>query len=67
MKRTWQDIAEIALDLAERYPEIDPLTVSLPDVRRLVTTLPSFGDDPGVATPAVLEAIQAAWYEAREN
>ena len=63
MKRTWQDINEIALDLVERYPQVDPLTVKLPGLKEMVTSLPTFGDDPSAVTDAILEAIQAAWYD----
>ena len=63
MKRTWQDIDEIALDLVERYPQVDPLTVKLADLRTMVTSLPSFRDDPDAATDVILESIQAAWYD----
>ncbi len=66
-KLTWQDVDEIALDLVERYPYQDPLTVKLPDLKKLVTGLPSFGDDPDAATEKTLEAIQAAWYDEFED
>ncbi len=67
MKRTWQDIDEIALDLVERYPQVDPLTVKLPELRTMVASLPSFGDDPDAATDMTLESIQAAWYDEFED
>lgn len=63
MKLTWQDIEEIAVQLRSRHPEKDPLVVSLPEIRLLVTELPSFGDDPRAADDSTLEAIQAAWYD----
>ena len=67
MKRTWQDIAELARDLAERHPNLDPLTVTPAELKRLVAALPSFGDDASAATPGLLDALLAAWYDAREN
>ena len=67
MKLTWRDVDEIALDLAEHCPNIDPLGVSLADLKRLVIELPRFGDDPNNSTAAVLEAIQAAWYDEFED
>ncbi len=66
MKRTWQDIDEIALDLVERYPQVDPLTVKLPELRRMIVDLPNFSDKPDAATDATLESVQAAWYEEYE-
>jgi FeS assembly protein IscX len=67
MNRTWQDIEEIAADLAGAYPEVDPLSVPLAELKRMVTALPEFGDDPDVVTEAILEEIQAAWYDAFEG
>jgi FeS assembly protein IscX len=67
MKRTWRDIDEIALDLVERHPNVDPLSVKLTELKKLVMDLPSFGDEPGAATEKTLEAIQAAWYDEFED
>ena len=67
VKRTWQDIDEIALDLVERYPQVDPLTLKFPQLRAMVTSLPTFADDPGAATDEILEAIQATWYDKFED
>jgi FeS assembly protein IscX len=63
VKWTWQDIAELARDLARQHPDRDPLSVPAPELKRLVTSLPTFGDEPEAATSDILEAIQAAWYE----
>lgn len=67
MKWTWRDVDDIALDLVERHPTVDPLTVKFPELRKLVTELPNFGDDPGAATDKILESIQAAWYDEYED
>jgi len=67
MKWTWRDVDDIALDLVERYPHIDPLNVSMDEIRRMVVELPTFGDNPAVATDAILDAIQAAWYDEFED
>ena len=67
MKRTWRDIDDIALDLVERHPNVDPLSVKLPELKKLVTDLPTFGDEPGAGTEKILEAIQAAWYDEYED
>jgi FeS assembly protein IscX len=63
MTRTWRDIDGIAADLAERHPLLDPLSLGLPELRRMVVALPAFRDDPDAADGSVLEAIQAAWYD----
>ena len=43
---TWQDTEDIAIALAERYPDTDPLTVRFTDLHRWVIELPGFADDP---------------------
>jgi FeS assembly protein IscX len=60
---TWQDIAELAHELAHQYSDMDPLSVLPAELKRMVASLPTFGDDPEAATTDILEAIQAAWYE----
>jgi FeS assembly protein IscX len=67
MKRTWQDVEEIALDLVELHPQTDPLTLSFAQIRELVVALPGFADDPRAAADRVLEAIQMAWYDEYED
>ncbi|HWB96646.1 MAG TPA: Fe-S cluster assembly protein IscX [Bryobacteraceae bacterium] len=59
----WTDAEDIALSLLGKYPAIDPLTVRFTDLRRWVTALPDFEDDPQNVSESKLEAIQMAWYE----
>ncbi len=59
----WTDSEEVALALAERFPDVDPLTVRFTDLRQRVLGLPQFDDDPARSNEAKLEAIQMAWYE----
>jgi len=64
----WSDIEEIGILLAEKFPEIDPLTVRFTDLHRYVTELPGFVDDPKKSNESKLEAVQMAWYdEFKEN
>lgn len=63
MKLTWDDAEDIAIELADRFPDLDPLTVRFTDLHRWVTELPDFGDDPKASTEGKLEAIQMAWLE----
>jgi FeS assembly protein IscX len=60
---TWSDAEEIGIQLQEKYPEIDPLTVRFTDLHRYVIELPTFSDDPQKSNESKLEAIQMAWYE----
>jgi FeS assembly protein IscX len=65
--RTWRDVEDLARDLLERYPDTDPLTVSLETLRDMIVSLPLFDDKPDAATDETLEEIQAAWYEVSEG
>lgn len=64
---TWHDVDDIALDLVEKYPYLDPLTVKLPELKKMVTELATFGDNPEAANDKILEAIQSAWYDEYED
>ncbi|MGA1045967.1 MAG: Fe-S cluster assembly protein IscX [Phycisphaerales bacterium] len=60
----WLDVERLGEELAERHPEIDPLTVSFPKLKALVMALPGFLEQPGhPVNERILEAIQQAWIE----
>ena len=59
----WQDAEDIGIALAEKYPDVDPLTIRFTDLRDRVLALDGFADDPKSSNEAKLEAIQMAWYE----
>ncbi len=63
MKLKWVDVLEIAIQLSEVHEDIDPRYINFVNLRRLVTELPEFDDDPERTGEKVLEAIQAAWIE----
>jgi FeS assembly protein IscX len=60
---TWSDSEEIAIQLQEKYPDLDPLTVRFTDLHKYVTELDGFADDAAKSNESKLEAIQMAWYE----
>lgn len=60
---TWNDAEEIGIQLQEKFPDIDPLTVRFTDLHKKVTELEDFKDDPAKSNEPKLEAIQMAWYE----
>jgi len=62
-KITWDDAEDIGIELSEKFPDTDPLTVRFTDLHRMVTELADFGDDPGASNEGKLEAIQMAWLE----
>ena len=59
----WTDAEEIGIQLQEKFPELDPLTVRFTDLHRYVTELEGFADDPLKSNESRLEAIQMAWHE----
>ena len=59
----WIDTREIAIALAEKYPDVDPERVNFVDLRSWVLGLEGFDDDPKRSGEKVLEAIQATWIE----
>jgi FeS assembly protein IscX len=63
----WTDSEAIAIVLAEKYPDVDPLTVRFTDLREWIVQLPGFDDDPKSSSEGRLEAIQMAWYEERQS
>ncbi|MEE8387987.1 MAG: Fe-S cluster assembly protein IscX [Acidiferrobacterales bacterium] len=59
----WSDSREIAIELAETFPEADPLSVRFTDLREWVMALEDFEDDPDKSGEKILEAIQMAWLD----
>ncbi len=59
----WDDAEDLAVALADKFPDQNPLEVRFTDLHRWISELPAFVDDPAVSTEGKLEAIQMAWYE----
>ena len=66
MKLKWTDVLEIAIQLAESKPDVDPMSVNFVDLRKWVMELPDFDDIPEHCGEKILEAIQAHWIEERD-
>ena len=62
----WTDSLDVAIELDEKYPDVDPTTVRFTDLREWVVGLDDFEDDPEHSGEKILEAIQMAWIEERE-
>lgn len=63
MKLRWEDVEDIAEQLLESHPDIDPLSIRFTDLRSWVAELADFADDPKASSEGKLEAIQMAWLE----
>ena len=59
----WTEVLEIAIQLADAHPDVDPLTVRFTDLHNMVVDLPEFDDDHSRGGEKVLEAIQQAWID----
>jgi len=59
----WEDSEEIGIQLQEKFPDLDPLTVRFTDLLKHVLDIEGFVGDPAKSNESKLEAIQMAWYE----
>jgi FeS assembly protein IscX len=59
----WDDAEDIGIELYEKFPDTDPLTVRFTDLRNHVLELAGFEGDAANSNEGKLEAIQMAWYE----
>ncbi|MDH3526034.1 MAG: Fe-S cluster assembly protein IscX [Gammaproteobacteria bacterium] len=61
----WTDSLDIAIELDEAHPDVDPMQVNFVDLRSWVLALDDFEDAPEHSGERILEAIQMAWIEER--
>lgn len=59
----WSDAEDIGIELYEKFPETDPLTIRFTELHKLVVELKKFSDEVLASSEPKLEAIQMAWYE----
>jgi|TARA_X000001036_G_scaffold430904_1_gene464320 FeS assembly protein IscX len=62
----WIDVNDIAIELAEKHPDIDPTYILFTDLKKLVTDLEGFEDSHEKSNEKILEAIQMLWIEELE-
>ena len=62
----WTDTLEIAIQLSDAHPEVDPKTIRFTDLHQWVMALPEFDDDASRSGEKILEAIQMAWIDEME-
>lgn len=66
MKLNWIDTLDIAIELDETYPDVDPQYVRFTDLHQWVCELENFDDQPDKSNEKILEAIQMAWIEEKD-
>ena len=59
----WTDTLEIAIQLADANPDVDPTQVRFTALMAMVMALPEFDDVPERCGERILEAIQQAWID----
>ncbi len=62
----WTDTLDIAIELADNNPDIDPLTIAFPQLMEMVMAIDGFEEEAEHCGERILEAIQMAWIEERE-
>jgi FeS assembly protein IscX len=63
----WTDTEEIGFRLHEAHPDVDPLAVRFTDLRDKVMALQGFVGTADHCGEKILEAIQMAWLEERQD
>ncbi len=66
MSLKWTDSLEIAIQLDEAHPDVDPQYVRFTDLHQWVCELEEFDDDPENSNEKILEAIQMNWIEEKD-
>lgn len=66
MSLKWTDVLDIAIELDEAHPEVDPQYVRFTDLHDWVCELENFSDDPQHSNERILEAIQMAWIDEKD-
>ena len=61
----WTDVNDIAVELFEKFPDLDPTYILFTDLREMIMNLENFEDDPDRSNEKILEAIQMLWLEER--
>ncbi|MCD8339229.1 MAG: Fe-S cluster assembly protein IscX [Burkholderiales bacterium] len=66
MKMKWNEIQKIAEALYDKYPDINPISLSFEKMHQMICELEDFDDDPEKSNEHILEAVLMAWFDERE-
>jgi FeS assembly protein IscX len=66
MSLKWIDSLDVAIELDEAHPDVDPIQVRFTELREWVMQLSEFDDDPEHCGEKILEAIQQAWINEKD-
>lgn len=59
----WTDSQDIAIELADKFPDLDPQTVRFTDMHQWITELEDFDDEPNRSNEKILEVILLCWLD----
>ncbi|MCG7489897.1 MULTISPECIES: Fe-S cluster assembly protein IscX [Vibrio] len=59
----WTDSRDIAIELCDKFPELDPKTVRFTDLHKWITELDEFDDEPNRSNEKILEAVILCWMD----
>ena len=59
----WTDSRDIAIELCERFPEMDPKTVRFTDLHQWILEIDGFDDVPNHSNEKILEAVILCWLD----
>ena len=62
----WTDTQDIAIELEEKFSQVDVVNLRFTDLHKWVCGLEGFDDDPNLSNERILEAIQMAWLDERD-
>lgn len=66
MSLKWTDSLDIAIELDEAHPDVDPQWIRFTDLHEWICKLEDFDDDPQKSGEKILEAIQLAWIDEKD-
>ncbi len=59
----WTDSRDIAIELCDKFPDVDPKTVRFTDLHRWIMELEDFEDDSNHSNEKILEAVILCWMD----
>ena len=62
----WTDTLDIAIELVDAHPTVDPQLVRFTDLHAWVMALEDFDDEPDKSSEKILESIQMNWIDEKD-
>ena len=59
----WTDSRDIAIELCDKFPDVDPKTVRFTHLHQWIMELDEFDDEPNRSNEKILEAVILCWMD----